>query len=302
MPCPISGVIAPLLTPFEDDFSLADALYAEHARRLLAQGMHYLTPFGSTGEALSLSAEERMQAVDGLIAAGIPADRLIPGAGLCNMADTLRLCEHAIKSGCRGVMTLPPFFYKYADDDGLYRYFADLFAALDAPLLFCLYHIPPLAGMGFSPALTRRLAQDFPNHVAAYKDSSGDFAHTRAVREAAPQISVMTGSEEFLTRGLAMGAGGCISATCNINPQGIRRVYDLATAGQPAAAADEKMIAVRRQLDGAAPVPMLKALTALITGERRWYNTRPPLLPCSAEQAQTRLANMRQYASLLDAD
>ena len=262
--------------------------------------MHYLTPFGSTSEALSLSVEERIRAVDGLIAAGIEAERLIPGAGLCNTPDTLALCRAAMERGCRGVMTLPPFFYKYAGDDGLYRYFADLFAALDGPLEFCLYHIPPLAGMGFSPELTRRLAEDFPDRVVAYKDSSGDFSNTQAVLEAAPGISMMPGSEEFLTRGLSIGARGCISATCNINPRGIRAVYDLGLSGEDATAADEKMIAVRQALAGAPPVPMLKALMALVTCEKRWANVRPPLLPCTSAEAKPRLANMRQYADLIE--
>ena len=129
-------------------------------------------------------------------------------------------------------MTLPPFFYKNASDDGIYAYFARLIETVDSPnLQICLYHIPPMAGMGFSPELAGRLAGNFPDIVVAYKDSSGDFDNTRAVIDAAPDIAVFPGSETFLVPGLENGGKGCISATCNINPRGIRRVFDIATGG-----------------------------------------------------------------------
>ena len=297
----MSGVIAPILTPFNDDLSFARELYVGQAHWLLQQGMHYIAPFGTTGEALSLSVGERMAAVDALIEGGIDPCVLMPGAGLCNLDDTVALCRHALRRGCAAVITLPPFFYKNASDDGLYAYFVRLIDAVNhSRLKICMYHIPPLAGIGFTPDLARRLARNFPDTIVAYKDSSGDFENTKAVIAAAPDIAVFPGSETFLQSGLESGAAGCISATCNVNPAGIRHVFDLATAAQQDdlggdlgddigvdldRVADE-MVAVRKRLEGNAMIPVMKGLLARQRGKRSWRNVRPPLLPVSEASTQ----------------
>ena len=276
----LRGVVTPILTPFNDDLSLAPDLYLEHARWLLDQGMHYLSPFGTTGEALSMALEERLAAVDALIDGGIDPARLMPGTGLCNLPETLTLSRHAVERGCAGVMTLPPFFYKNADDAGLHAYFDRLIHTIDHPgLRICLYHIPPMAGIGFTPVLAGRLATEFPDVVVAYKDSSGDFGNTVAVQEAAPSLSVFPGSETFLRDGMAAGAAGCISATCNVNPAAIREVYDLA-AGDREGDLDRaggNMVALRRNIEGYAPIPAMKGLLAEGRDDPRWRNVRPPL-------------------------
>ncbi len=289
------GVITPILTPFNDDLSFAPDLYLDQARWLLDHGIHVISPFGTTGEALSMATEERLAAVDVLVDGGIDPALLMPGTGLCNLPETLELCRHAVERGCAGVMTLPPFFYKNASDDGLYAYFDRLINTIDHPALrICLYHIPPMAGIGFSPTLAGRLAADFPDVIVAYKDSSGDFDNTRAVIEAAPAISVFPGSETFLRAGVESGGAGCISATCNVNPSGIRGVYDLVTGASEGDldSANDAMVAMRKQIEGYAPIPAMKGLLAAARDEPRWRNVRPPLVAASIEKTSDLAARL----------
>ena len=283
----LGGVITPILTPFNDDLGLAPDLYLEHARWLLDQGIHYLSPFGTTGEALSMAHRERLDAVDALIDGGIDPARLMPGTGLCNLPETLELTRHAVERGCAAVMTLPPFFYKNADDAGLHAYFDRLIHTIDDPgLRLCLYHIPPMAGIGFSPELAGRLAAEFPDVVVAYKDSSGDFENTLAVLRAAPSLSVFPGAETYLRAGMEAGGAGCISATCNVNPAAIREVYDLIAGDRDGdlSVADGAMRQLRSCIEGYAPIPAMKGLLAEGRGEPRWRNVRPPLMVSSADQ------------------
>jgi len=285
----LSGIVTPLLTPFNDDFTVADDLYTAHAAHCLAEGSHYLSPFGTTSEALSHSVAERMRMVELLVSSGAArADQLIPGAGLCNLEETATLCRHAIEVGCTAVMTLPPFFFVTASDEGLYRYFSALIESVGSDALtICLYHIPQYAGIGFTPALAARLNQAFPEVVTALKDSSGVWENTRAVIEAAPGISVFPGSEGAMLDAMALGGGGCISASCNSNAAGIRKLYDLARAGDTAGAE-----ALRPQIDAhrdavfsGGLIPALKALKAQQTGDDRWLNLRPPLMPATPDLA-----------------
>ena len=282
----LRGVITPILTPFNDDLGFAPDLYLQQARWLLDQGIHYLSPFGTTGEALSMSVEERISAVDTLINGGVDPAVLMPGTGLCNLPETVVLCRHAVERGCAAVMTLPPFFYKNASDDGLYAYFDQLIHRVNNPdLRICLYHIPPMAGIGFTPGLAGRLAADFPDVVVAYKDSSGDFENTCAVIRSAPQLAVFPGAETFLRKGMESGGAGCISATCNINPAGIRNVFDIAVGDVEGDldSADIAMIAIRKSIEGYAPIPAMKGLLAEKRGDSRWRNVRPPLIATSSE-------------------
>ncbi|TIV56168.1 MAG: dihydrodipicolinate synthase family protein, partial [Mesorhizobium sp.] len=212
------GTIAPILTPFEDDGRIARDLWISHAKWVLGQGAHFLSPFGTTGEALSVSLRERMQALEWLVEAGIAPDRLMPGTGVTALPETVELSAHAVGLGCAAVMVLPSFFYTGAGDNGQARYYSELIEKVAKPSMrVILYHIPQNSGVQISPALTARLSKAFPDIVVAYKDSAGDWNNTAAVLAAAPNISVFPSSEAQLTKGLASGAAGCISATVNLN-------------------------------------------------------------------------------------
>ena len=277
----LSGVIAPILTPYNDDQSVAEELYVEHAAICLEDGVHYVSPFGTTGEALSNTMAERMRMLEVLVDTGTARpDQLMPGTGVCAFQDTLDMCKHAVELGCAAVMTLPPFFFTQANDEGYYRYFSQLIEAIGSNALrICLYHIPQNSGVGISPDLAARLNKAFPQTVVAYKDSSGNWDNTKAVIAQAPGISVFPSSESSMIDGMKLGAGGCISASCNSNAKAIRALYDLVKSEQwdLAGAAMNPVNAHRTVVQEGGLIPALKALKALQTGDQRWLNLRPPL-------------------------
>lgn len=291
-----SGVIAPILTPYNDDLSIAEDLYLDHAASCLEGGAHYLSPFGTTGEALSNTMAERMHMLERLVISGTArADQLMPGAGLCAFEDTLTLCRHAVDLGCAAVMTLPPFFFTQANDEGYYRFFSKLIEAVGTSALrICLYHIPQNAGVGVSPELAARLSEAFPEIVVAYKDSSGNWDNTKAVIEAAPGVSVFPGSESYMIEAMKLGGGGCISASCNSNTAAIRAMYEYARAGNwTAAEAVLKPINAHREaIQDGGIIPALKAFKALQSGDTRWLNLRPPLLNADPALGHTLLQTL----------
>ena len=281
----LRGVIAPNLTPFEDDLTVAEDLYLDHAEWLLAEGCAGLAPFGTTGEALSLGMEERMAMLEAMLARGIDPARLIPGTGLTSLPDTVRLTRHAVDQGCAGAMILPPFYYKGVPDDGLYDYFAWLIEAVDRPALrVYLYHIPQVAGVGIPPAVAARLHKAFPEIVVGIKDSSGNWENTEKLL-AIENFIVYPAQETTLVEGHRLGAAGCISATANLNPAAIARLIESIDAGHPDARLNEEVTAFRKLIAGAGPIPAQKALLARWTGDARWARTRPPVASMGAAQA-----------------
>jgi len=290
----ITGLIAPNLTPFNADLSIAMDLYVDHAKSLLENGCSAIAPFGTTGEALSVGMEERMAVLEALVEAGIDPARIVPGTGLTSLADTAKLSRHATDLGCAGVMTLPPFYFKGVSDEGLFAYFSALIDAIDSSRLrIYLYHIPPMAVVGISVELAKRLNAAFPETVVGIKDSSGNWENTKRLLTEVPGLDVYPGSENPLLDALELGAPGCISATANINSAGIIATYK--AAGTPEAKQLQDQIrAYRAPFQDLGAIPAQKWLLAHRTGDSRWRVVRPPLLPLDDAQGKTLLARLER--------
>ena len=291
---PIRGVLAPLLTPFNDDSSVATDLYIAHAQWLLEQGCAGLVPFGTTGEALSVGIDERIAAVQALVDGGIDPARMIPGTGVSNVADSARLSRTCLDMGCAGVMTLPPFYFKAVSEDGLYHYFAQLIEAIGADARVYLYHIPPIAVVGIPPALAARLRTEFPENIIGIKDSSGDWSNTRSLLDIEGLI-VYPGSELPLLDALELGAPGCISATANLNAAAIANVIRAWDRGDVDTARElhEDVKRFRLLMQDYVPIPAQKRLLAIKTGDARWANVRPPLSAMPEKVGEELAAKLR---------
>src|ERR1700704_6162987 len=106
----LSGVLAPVLTPFDAQLDPDVPLWVRHCRWLLENGCSGLAVFGTTSEANSLSVDERARMLEALIAAGVDPAKLLPGTGCCALSDTVRLTKLAVRAGCAGVLMLPPLY------------------------------------------------------------------------------------------------------------------------------------------------------------------------------------------------
>lgn len=286
------GVLVPALTPFRSDLSVDEERFVEHCRWLLSEGADGLAVFGTTSEANSLSISERMRLLDRLIERGIEPSVLMPGTGCCALPDTITLTRHAVEHNCFGVLMLPPFYYKGVSDDGIFASIAEVAQRLaDDRLRIYLYHIPPMAGVGFSLAVIERLLRDYPRIVVGIKDSSGDWNNTRAMLERfQPRgFDVFAGSEVFLLGTLRAGGAGCISATANVNPG---RIAQLARAWQDddATARQAALDAVRMAFQKFPMIPALKAAVAHFSGDAAYATVRPPLVALTSEQRTQLLA------------
>jgi 4-hydroxy-tetrahydrodipicolinate synthase len=291
----LAGVFAPVLTPFGADLAPDPRRFVRLCRWLLEHGCAGLAPFGTTSEANSLAVAEREALLDALLAEGIPAARLMPGTGCCALPDSVRLTAHAVRRGCAGVLMLPPFYYKGVSDDGLFRGFAEVIERVgDDRLRVYLYHIPPVAQVGLGPKLVERLRAAYPRAIAGMKDSSGDFANTKAMLDlfAKDGFDVFVGSERFLLENLRAGGVGCITATGNVNAPAIDRLY-AGWRGPDAERLQEEVNGVRGVLEKLPVIAALKALVAEESGDPGWATVRPPLVPLPEERRAALLADLR---------
>jgi 4-hydroxy-tetrahydrodipicolinate synthase len=291
----IRGVLAPVVTPFRSDLSPDPERFIAHSRWLLSQNCS-LAVFGTNSEANSLSADERIALLDALLAAGLPPARMMPGTGCCALTDSVRLTEHAVKAGCAGVLMLPPFYYKDVTEDGLYRYFAEVIERVgDTRVRIYLYHIPPVAVVGITPTLVERLIKHYPTAIVGMKDSSGDWNNTKIMLDAfaTSGFDVFPGSEPFLLAGMRHGAAGCISATANVNPAAIDRLYQEWRSAD-ADRHQEALNAVRKTVGQYVMIPALKHVIAHYANDPTWVTVRPPLTELTPTQAQHVIKGLKQ--------
>src|SRR5256714_4652873 len=231
----ITGVLSPVVTPFKADLSPDPERFVRQCKWLLSQNVG-LAVFGTNSEANSLSVDEKMVLLEKLVSAGVDPSRMMPGTGHCALPDSVRLTAHAVKLGCGGVLMLPPFYYKGVSDEGLYRSFAEIIERVgEARLRVYLYPIPPVAQVPITLGLVERLLKAYPVQVAGMKDSGGDWKNTQAFLDAFARggFDVFPGAETFLLQGMRHGGAGCISATANVNPAAIARLYDTWDAADP---------------------------------------------------------------------
>jgi 4-hydroxy-tetrahydrodipicolinate synthase len=216
----LRGVWTAALTPFDARLGIDTAALVQHCRGLLAAGCRGISLFGTTGEGTALSPDERMAALDAVVAAGISGDRLMPSVGCTDVPTTVALGAHAARHGAAGLLVLPPFYLKGVSEEGVYRHFAAVIDGLAAgggkvPRL-CLYNFPLHTGITLSPALVRRLADAFPGIVAAVKDSSADWPLSASYLDVLPDLDIFVGDEKSLAAALGKGGAGGISGMANV--------------------------------------------------------------------------------------
>lgn len=280
------GVNAAVLTAMRQDLSIDLDRMAAHARWLLANGCNGLGVLGTTGEANSVGVSERVEVMEGLVARGVPAATMMPGTGTTAIPDTVMLTRKAEELGCRGALLLPPFFYKNPSDDGLFAYFSEVIQRVGGDIKIYLYHFPAQSAVPFGLDLIGRLLKAYPGKVKGIKDSSGDFANTRAYADhfAKDGFEVFCGDDGALRDLLQVGGAGCITAAANVGCSVSATVY-ANWDNDMGAAAQVQLGAIRKAVVSAPLIPGLKALVARNTGNADWNYQRPPHLPLSAEAA-----------------
>lgn len=281
-PSTIRGVLSPVIMPFTADLTPDAKRLVTQCRWLLSQGCG-IALFGTTGEANSLSVEEKIDLLDALVDGGICPRRMMAGTGLCALTDTVRLTAHAVNRGCAGVLMLPPFYYKGVTEDGLFRSYAEVIERVGDPRLHIyLYHIPSVAQVSIPLSLIERLVRAYPGTVVGIKDSGGDWAYHKAILERFPGFHVFCGSETVLLKTMRGGGAGCISATANINGAAIHKLFS--KWRQPDAEGQQSLVThVRSEMQKYPMIPALKQVVAHYSGDMEWTRVRPPLVELEAQ-------------------
>jgi 4-hydroxy-tetrahydrodipicolinate synthase len=240
--------------------------------------------------------QERQQALEALIANGVPAQRIMVSTSCAAVTETLALTRHAVNLGVHGCLVLPPFFFKGISDEGILDGYVQIIEGVNRPdWRLYLYHIPQVIGVNLTHNVIVQLLQRYPDIVAGIKDSSCDQAHSVALAKAfMPPLTVYVGFEPDLSTMGPMGSTGAISGLANFMPRIVHRLVLQSQA--PGTAHDAQR--VQTMLDLLKPhslMPALKSVMATLNNDPGWLRVRAPLVAMTPEAHAAFTREVQQF-------
>jgi len=282
-------LFAAVPTSIDRDLGVSIVPLATHSRRLIEGGCEGIIAFGTTGEGTFFSVSEKIAATAQLVKQGVPPDRIILATAACALADAVSIAAAVHDQGLQAALVLPPFFTKGVDDTGLAEWMAALIAKAPRRSRLYLYHIPAVAGVGFTPALARQLLDRSDGAICGVKDSSPDSSLAKPLA-AEDRENIYVSTEVGLAANANDGIAGTISASINLTLPFVRR----ALAGDDAA--DRTTAAIRAHLAKHGLVWAVKTAIADQTGDAAWRKLAPPhTAPAGVNEADF-LARLRDIS------
>ena len=293
---PLSGVYAAAVTPLLPNGEIDHEGLFPLLEFLESRGCHGALIFGTTGEGPSFSEADRIALMQTAVKYKLshPNFRLLAGTGTPSLSESIALTKSGFDLGFDGVVTLPPYYFRKATDDGLFNYFSALIkAAVPADKYMLGYHIPGMAGVGFSIELLKRLKDAFPKQFAGIKDSSHDEALISQLGNTfGADLLILNGTDSYLQNAMNAHAGGCITAPANLISPELRQLYNAYLAGEDTNALQERITHLRHVLEKYQPFPpILKALLAKMHNLPRW-SVHPPLEDVKDEVVEMAMEEM----------
>lgn len=234
----ISGIMVPLVTPFDDNGELA----SEKARALIEKhievGVHGFYVGGSSGEGFLQSVAERCDYMRFVADVVNGRATLIAQVGALSSRDAHALAEFAAANDYDVVSSTPPFYFNYTESEVI-GYYRDLAEASDLPVL--LYNVPGTTGRTMSTAAQVEML-NIPNVIGSKHTDPNFFSAERLMRQV-PTALIFNGPDEMLTGGLAMGMVGGIGSTYNLMPRLYLNIYESVKAGDLDAARQSQAVA-----------------------------------------------------------
>src|SRR5215213_2572274 len=262
-----SGAITALVTPFRDG-KLDEARFREQVEFQIKGGIDGLVPVGTTGESptLDFPEHERVIAVTVEIARGrVP---VVAGTGGNATSEALELHTIAKKAGANACLSVNPYYNK-PSQEGLYRHFMTLADRVDLPIV--LYNIPSRTGVVMSPQTVARLYAH--KNIVAIKEATGSMDMASEIMSLC-DITVLSGDDSLTLPLMSIGAKGVISVASNLLPGEVKKLTELALAGDygEAARVHHRLFPLIKSLflDGnPAGIKYAMSLAGLDSGEMR---------------------------------
>ncbi len=276
-----NGIIVPMITPFNDDYSIDVDALKWLTKYLSSSGVHGLFPISTTGEFPHLSFGEKIRVTRIVVETAPSSIRVIPGASENSSIHVVELARKYADLGVNGIVVTTPYYFKY-DYDGLHRHFSYIASRVDLPII--LYNIPVLTGNNISVDLVVKLAEEHSN-IVGIKITHDSMTYLRrlilSVKSVRRDFSILVGSADLLLPSLALGGNGGVLALAHIAPRICVELYESWVNGEYTRATRlyQKLVKLAKLYDIASSIPSIIKSALNVLGAPVKPVTRPPLAP-----------------------
>ena len=290
MRTPFTGLGTALVTPFRQDGSIDEAAVQRLTERQVDAGVHFVSPCGTTGEAPTLSHDEKVRVVQLVVEAVAGRVPVLAGAGGYDTREVIDLARAFARAGADGLLSVSPY-YNRPSPEGLYQHYRAVADATGLPIV--LYNVPSRTGVNIDVATVARLAE--VPHVIGVKEASANVGQMIEIMAAVPDEFMLLGGDDPLTVAvMAIGGRGVISVASNAIPAEMVTVMELAERGDLVGA--RKLHArllpfILSNFAEANPVPVKAAMAAMGLLEEAY---RLPLVPPSPATRERSLRALRE--------
>ncbi|MEJ5377883.1 MAG: 4-hydroxy-tetrahydrodipicolinate synthase [bacterium] len=293
----IGGIIAAVVTPFDEKEQIDEEAFRAVIERLIQAGVHGLFPVGSQGEFYALEFHEKKRLMELAVEQAAGRAFVMPNTGAITTRESVRLSQLAQSLGADCISVITPFFISPSQEE-LYDHFKAICESVEIPVL--AYNNPDrTGGVALSVQTLDRLARDLPNFVGI-KDSSGDLTLVTEMLRLCPKgFRVIMGRDTLIFAALMHGAAGAIAATANVAPRLVVEIYEAFSRGdyERARKCQEALAPLRIAFGlGTFPVVVKEALEIMGIAPGRCRGPVKPLSP----QAKERLRLILQHMGLME--
>jgi 4-hydroxy-tetrahydrodipicolinate synthase len=275
-----------MVTPFAADESLDFEAARQLAAYLVEHGSHGLVVAGTTGEAPTLSDDEKIALLEAVLEEAGDRATVICGTGSNDTRHTVALTRRAARAGAHGVLVVTPYYNK-PNEAGLRAHFAAASeAAGGTPVV--IYNIPSRCVINLSPELLASLAAEHANVVAVKQANSDEIGPIDG-------MDVLAGNDDVFARSLELGGMGGILVSSHLVGDEMRAIYEAATAGdhERARETDRELHPVYQATTVAPPAVCVKA--ALEDEGMIGGTLRLPMVPASPAERTKILAALELH-------
>ena len=270
----LHGTIAAASTPLtEGGARLDEGAFGPYADFLVGAGLDGVLAFGTNGEAVLLTVDERRRGLERWLEAVSGRALVAAHCGAQTTQDTVALAAHAAEAGADAVAVVGPPYFKLAATAQRAHLLAA--AAACAPLSFYVYEFAATAGYAFDPSMLARLREDADNLVGMKVSDTPWEAFERYLLDG---FDVFVGPEALIHRGREAGAVGAVSALASAFPEDVAAVVR-----EPTEAGAAHLAALRAKLESFPRHAALKRVAGW-RGVPIRPDVRPPLRDLDATE------------------
>jgi 4-hydroxy-tetrahydrodipicolinate synthase len=224
----LTGCGTALVTPFARDGSVDERALRDLVDWQIAEGIHFLVPCGSTGEAATMTPAEHRRVVEIVVEQAAGRVPIVAGAGSNDTKRAVATSREMKAAGATHLLHVSPMYNK-PPQRGIIAHFRAVAEATDLPVI--VYNVPGRTGSNIEAKTTLVLAE-VPN-VVAVKEASGNLAQiTDVLRDRPSSFSVLSGDDELTLAVMSAGGDGVISVVSNATPQAMSHLTECAARGQ----------------------------------------------------------------------